>query len=162
MFKSKNKGFTLIELLVVIAIIGILSSIVLASLNTARQKARDAQRVSDVKNLQLALEMYFDTISEYPDALSTLAPNYIPVVPTDPLTASFPYIYDNLTSANADCVIATGDCLNYHIGAGLEQSGHTALGSDADVTTTLIDGADADECDTGGVDTSRRCYDIMP
>ncbi|PIZ56329.1 MAG: prepilin-type cleavage/methylation domain-containing protein, partial [Candidatus Tagabacteria bacterium CG_4_10_14_0_2_um_filter_40_13] len=58
MFKSK-KGFTLIELLVVIAIIGILASVVLASLNSARKKSRDARRVADIKQIQLALEMFF-------------------------------------------------------------------------------------------------------
>ncbi len=46
-----QKGFTLIELLVVIAIIGLLSSVVLASLNSARAKARDARRVSDLKQI---------------------------------------------------------------------------------------------------------------
>ncbi|PIS13297.1 MAG: prepilin-type cleavage/methylation domain-containing protein, partial [Candidatus Tagabacteria bacterium CG09_land_8_20_14_0_10_41_14] len=60
MFTKNKKGFTLIELLVVIAIIGILSSVVLASLNSARKKARDARRVADIKQIQLALEMYFD------------------------------------------------------------------------------------------------------
>jgi prepilin-type N-terminal cleavage/methylation domain-containing protein len=64
--RSGARGFTLIELLVVIAIIGILSSIVLASLNTARQKSRDAKRVSDIRQLQLAFELYFDTCREYP------------------------------------------------------------------------------------------------
>jgi prepilin-type N-terminal cleavage/methylation domain-containing protein len=56
--KQGVRGFTLIELLVVIAIIGILSSVVLASLNTARARARDAQRASDIRNIQTALTMY--------------------------------------------------------------------------------------------------------
>lgn len=66
--KSTNKGFTLIELLVVIAIIGILSSVVLASLNSARAKARDAKRLSDMKQMQIALEFYYDSFGEYPNS----------------------------------------------------------------------------------------------
>jgi len=62
----KNRGFTLIELLVVIAIIGLLSSIVLVSLNSARQKARDARRLSDMRQIQLALELYYDSNGAYP------------------------------------------------------------------------------------------------
>ena len=61
-----KKGFTLIELLVVIAIIGLLSSIVLASLNNARKKARDARRLSDMRQILLALEMYYDSHNRYP------------------------------------------------------------------------------------------------
>jgi general secretion pathway protein G len=66
----KNKGFTLIELLVVIAIIGILSSVVLASLNSARAKSRDARRVADLRQLKIALEMYFNTNNAYPQTPS--------------------------------------------------------------------------------------------
>ncbi len=62
----KNRGFTLIELLVVIAVIGILASVVLASLNSARGKARDARRLSDMKQLQTALELYYDKYGRYP------------------------------------------------------------------------------------------------
>lgn len=62
---KSSKGFTLIELLVVIAIIGLLSSIVLASLNTARAKARDAERKSDMKQISNALELYYNTYQTY-------------------------------------------------------------------------------------------------
>lgn len=58
--QKSEKGFTLIELLVVIAIIGLLSSIVLASLSTARVKARDARRQVDLNQIYLALQLYFD------------------------------------------------------------------------------------------------------
>jgi type II secretion system protein G len=63
---NKKKGFTLIELLVVIAIISLLASIVIASLNTARSKARDTQRVAEMRSLQTAFEMYYDDFGVYP------------------------------------------------------------------------------------------------
>jgi len=63
----KQKGFTLIELLVVISIIGLLASVVLISLTTARLKARDAKRIADFRQLQNALELYYnDNNDQYP------------------------------------------------------------------------------------------------
>jgi prepilin-type N-terminal cleavage/methylation domain-containing protein len=61
-----KNGFTLIELLVVIAIIGVLSSVVIVSINNARMSARDATRISDAHHIALALELYFSTNNIYP------------------------------------------------------------------------------------------------
>lgn len=60
MKQKLNRGFTLIELLVVIAIIGILASVVLASLNTARDKGTDAAVKSNLNNMRAQAELYYD------------------------------------------------------------------------------------------------------
>ena len=65
-----KKAFTLIELLVVIAIIGLLSTLSIIALNSARAKARDAKRISDVKQMQVALEMFYNDMGDYPAATS--------------------------------------------------------------------------------------------
>lgn len=68
---NKNKkGFTLIELLVVIAIIGLLSALSVLALGSARARARDAKRIADVKQIQTALEMYYNDMNDYPVAAS--------------------------------------------------------------------------------------------
>ena len=146
-----RQGFTLIELLVVIAIIGILSSVVLASLNSARKKSRDARRVADIKQVQLALELYFDSnpATGYPVALSLLAPTYIPVVPTDPSTqAAYPY-----------SALGSGtNCTSYHLRATLEETTNSALNSDSDaVAGTVCTGSAADADGTGST-----IYDVKP
>ncbi len=67
----KNKGFTLIELLVVIAIIGILSSVVLASLNTARSKGANASVKSNLANMRAEAALWYDNHSQVYDTLCT-------------------------------------------------------------------------------------------
>lgn len=64
--KNTTKGFTLIELLVVIAIIGLLSSVVLASLSTARAKSKAARVAADVHSMELALQMMYDDTGCWP------------------------------------------------------------------------------------------------
>lgn len=61
-----KKGFTLIELLVVIAIIGLLSTLAVVALGSAREKARDSKRLSDIKQVQTALELYYTDNNAYP------------------------------------------------------------------------------------------------
>ena len=102
--KTLTRGFTLIELLVVIAIIAILSSIVITSIFGSKAKSRDAKRVSDIAQIQLAIEQYFDRCQQYPAAplntgASTGCPpgsgitlaSFIAQIPTDPSTG---VIYD--------------------------------------------------------------------
>lgn len=120
LFKHQKGGFTLIELLVVIAIIGILSSVVLASLNSARTKARDARRVADLKQVQIALELFFDAKSKYPVDIyaasgsiqGTTGGASMSLVPTDPSGGNYKYAVNNVTTPTA-----------FHLGATLEQTG---------------------------------------
>lgn len=74
MIKTNQKGFTLIELLVVIAIIGILASIVLVSLNDARNKGYDTEIKSEISQIKNAMEICYDNNNgEYGTACDTAA-----------------------------------------------------------------------------------------
>jgi general secretion pathway protein G len=66
-----KRGFTLIELLVVVSLIGILATLVLANLNAARQRGRDAQRKSDLRNIQTALRLYYNDYDKFPANMSS-------------------------------------------------------------------------------------------
>lgn len=167
-YKKGARGFTLIELLVVIAIIGVLASIVLASLNTARKKSRDARRLADIKQVQLALELYFDgNSSTYPLTLSLAAPTFIPQIPKDPSSASLSYNYDPLDSAGA-VASACPTCTSYHLGATLAEHANPALANDSDTSVGfygLGKAAEATACPAstdGGVAADETCYDVKP
>ena len=105
-FIRPNRGFTVVELLVAIAIIGIIASIIITNLPSARAKARDAKRVSDIVRVQLALQLYFDRCNEYPSSLAVSANNslggicvvnfgdFISQIPTPPPgTSENAYVY---------------------------------------------------------------------
>lgn len=97
-----SKGFTLIELLIVIAIIGILSSLLMANFIGIRQRARDAQRKSDLQQIRSALELYRADVGSYPLSSQFSSPLSNPIttttvymqqVPADPLTGNPAYVY---------------------------------------------------------------------
>lgn len=111
--KKLRQGFTLIELLVVISIIALLSTLAVVSLNSTREKSRDAKRVSDIKQLQTALELYYAGTTAYPVATKTMGATdatclssgsgfasvcsgttYMGQVPSDPTSSGgYRYIY---------------------------------------------------------------------
>jgi prepilin-type N-terminal cleavage/methylation domain-containing protein len=121
---KKTKGFTLIEMIVVVAIIAILMGIVITKSSDAKAKSRDAKRISDIANMQLSLELYFDRCNQYPALTNnplnsaykipdlnsgstcpsgiTLA-TFLGKVPTPPLTGEF-YEY-SLNTNSTDYVL---------------------------------------------------------
>lgn len=136
---NKQKGFTLIELLVVIAIIGILSSVVLASLNTARQKSRDAKRIADVKQLQLALEFYFDGNRSYPGAITVAAlvdTGYIATIPKPPPGTGLGCLNEDYCYFPIN--IGTSICTSYHLGVTLEATDNQVLASKPGLTPGAV------------------------
>ncbi len=139
--KNRNLGFTLIELLVVISIIGILSTLAVVSLNNARLKARDAKRVSDIKQVQTALELYLSDVNGYPagnnvtlgaGAGSTISKSgglaatasgtlYMGKVPANPLPGGQDYKYTSYTNSSASTVCGTSPCGWYQLIFELEE-----------------------------------------
>ncbi|MBI5140306.1 MAG: prepilin-type N-terminal cleavage/methylation domain-containing protein [Candidatus Vogelbacteria bacterium] len=163
----KKSGFTLIELLVVIAIIGILSSVVLVSLTSARAKARDAKRIADIEAIKSALALYYDSNSVYPNTVGDLTTaGLLSATPADPSGGSYLYAVANGS---------TDGSLSYHLGATLEQvsEGSGVLATDKDCKSSAATfcpgftaaptaaGSDPD----GGFDGSSgtaKVYDVTP
>ena len=125
--KQGFRGFTLIELLVVIAIIGLLSTVIAAPITEARKKGRDSKKISDIRSIVTALNLYNDdNAGVYPATLNLLAPRYLPNVPANASSTAIPrdkYMYAVYTDS--------GRNVAYHLGVKLE-AGNQALADDAD------------------------------
>ncbi len=121
----KNKGFTLIELLVVIAIIGLLSSIVLTSLSTARTKGRDARRIASFKQIQNALELYYQDNGTYPQMMAYITTTYESQWTTAFKSALSPYLAELPTdyTPNGFLYSSTDSGQKYGLAVGLEIPG---------------------------------------
>jgi type II secretion system protein G len=117
-----QKGFTLIELLVVISIIGTLSSIVMGSLNGARAKARDSKAISEFRQINIALEFYYQKYGAYPNvspvvtnpwtdnfnsmATQLVAEGFLAAVPVAPINHTYHY-YNYLSGGTAGALLKT-------------------------------------------------------
>ena len=106
----KSNGFTLIELLVVVSLIGVLATLVIANMNSARERARDAQRKSDLRNIQTGLRLYYNDNGGYPlkaefdsfwgSEWSDGDVTYMNILPNDPLSPNQVYTYTYTDSEN--------------------------------------------------------------
>jgi prepilin-type N-terminal cleavage/methylation domain-containing protein len=130
----KNKGFTLVELLIVVAIIAILTGMLTVNLADARERARDAQRKADLKQIQNALELYkndqnpqsYPQTDSWKNALTTNG--FMKKIPSDPThdqVASWP-----------DISYTRNDVLEYDLVVCLEN----AADVDKDDTNTCTSG----------------------
>ena len=119
---KKINGFTLIELLVSIGIIALLTSFIVVGVSETRAKSRDAQRVADIKQLEIALERYYSNNQEYPSALSDLTTDgYVEVIPTDPKTETV-YTYTTADLYKNYALSATSDDESLSCGVSSPQS----------------------------------------
>ena len=108
---ARAKGFTLIELLVVIAVIGLLSSVILASLNTARKKGRDTKRVEDLRQISNTIAILDTGGSATAFVVCTGAGSRVTTCTTPDLSA-----YKDPSGSTSACTTSSATACDYAIG----------------------------------------------
>ncbi len=110
--EKSGAGFTLIELLVVIAIIALLASIAMIALVSARQKSRDVKRLSDMTQMNTALELYHSYNKGYPSSTlgvpQSLSPTFLSSIPRAPTPEDG--VCDNLFHTSDNCTAKDANC----------------------------------------------------
>jgi prepilin-type N-terminal cleavage/methylation domain-containing protein len=104
-FKNSTsfKGFSLAEMLIVFSIVGIITAVVFGSVKNSRTTARDLSRLSDMKEVQIGLALYFNKYRAYPASLNSLVvEGNIPAIPTNPLGS--PYEYQVASNNKSYCL----------------------------------------------------------
>lgn len=123
----QRRGFTIFELLVVVAIMILLAAVIIPNLVGMRDTARDTERVTDVKRIQIAVEEYFDINANYPSNMDELVTEgVLRTKPEDPLNRG-DYVY-----SYAENACGGGDGANYSISFTAEKPS-TFEGSSSDV-----------------------------
>jgi hypothetical protein len=90
--RGKKATYIFVGILGILVIPAVLLSTVFLSLDSAKEKARDARREADIRRIQSGLEIYYTEYGNYPSSLNELSPQYLPEVPVDPKTSA-PYQY---------------------------------------------------------------------
>jgi len=83
---SLSRGFSLIELLVVVTIIGILAAAAIVNVRTAQRKAREAILKDNLFSMRKAIDNFYADKQRFPSDLNELVPNYLRMLPKDPIT----------------------------------------------------------------------------
>lgn len=168
-----SKGFTLLELLVVIIIIGLLATIIMAAVNSARAKGRDTKEITELKSMQSALQIYFSANGYFPQTCTAVSC----VIVDQKLISKFP---DGLHYTGVDGSL--GQCAAYHMGitletnnkvldndkdmtsnaGGLNIAGYTNLCGNAIAGNSIRGAGDNQTCRNVTGETGDKCYDVTP
>lgn len=126
-YKKTHTGFTLVELMITVGIIAVLTAIVMTNFANAKAKARDGKRVSDINQLQVSLELFFDRCGRYPIVASELPSltdtgngcptgitlgTFLSKLPTAPSPGSYVYRVNDTTTPTDYTLQATLEAYN--------------------------------------------------